>query len=296
MTPVISTPQMHMLMVLAEELHFGRAAARLRIAPPQLSLSLRRIEEVVGVRIFIRRPKVQVTPAGEALLKMGARALSEIIEGIAEARAIASGETGTVRLGFTSTVMFTRFSEVVTRFQQDQPRVQIRFQEKYSSTLVEDLRRGEVDLIVSRENADDEKIVSRKLIEDRIMLVVPERHPANTGSAVKLADFGDETLIFFRRPVAPAYHDKIFKACRSAGYDPAVVQEIDSWSATLALVRSGYGITLGTSAQHDLRLPGLAFCEIGDPLPDASFWLSHCPAHVPPAARRLLDRLNEAFA
>ena len=283
--------QLKALIVLAEELHFGRAAERLGIAQPQLSLVIRRIEQQSGVTAFTRRPAVSLTPAGAALVAMAERVRSELASGVEDARAVAAGRLGHVSLGFTGAALFTPIGQWLRTFQKDNPGVQLVLREGPSGPLLRQMEAGGLDVVITREPATAPGSISHRLADDEILVVLPSDHPLTTKPSLSLRELGDEPVIFFSRFSAPNYFDKIMAACNAAGWYPRIIQEVESWGATLALVRSGFGITLGTAALANLQISGLSFRSVPDPLPDAAFWISAIETRISPAARRLFDVL-----
>lgn len=287
MTPI----QLNALVVLAEELHFGRAAERLGIAQPQLSLLIRRIEQQSGVTAFARRPAVSLTAAGAALVAMAERVRSELATGVEDARAVAAGRLGRVTLGFTGAALFTPIGQWLRTFQAENPGVQLSLREGASGPLLRQLEAGALDVVITREAATLPGSISHRLLDDQILLVLPEDHPLATKASLTLRELSDEPVIFFNRFGAPNYFDRIMHACNVAGWYPRVVQEVESWGATLALVRAGFGITLGTTALADLQISGLSFRTMPDRLPDAAFWISCLENRQSSSARRLFEAL-----
>ena len=287
----MTSAQLKALLVLAEELHFGRAAERLGIAQPQLSLVIRRIEQESGDVAFSRRPAVALTPAGAVLVAMAERVRGELATGVEDARAVAAGRVGHVSLGFTGAALFTPIGQWLRSFQSDNPGVQLSLREGPSGPLLRQMEAGGLDLVIAREASTAPGSVSHRLVDDRIVLVLPGDHPLTKGPSPSLRALSNEPVIFFNRLGAPHYFDRIMAACNAAGWYPRVTQEVDSWGATLALVRAGFGITLGTAALASLQISGLVFRPVSDPLPDAAFWISGVDSRLTPTAHRLLDVL-----
>ena len=289
--PIMTAAQLRALLVLAEELHFGRAAERLGIAQPQLSLIIGRIERESGVVAFTRRPRVALTPAGAVLVAMAERVRGELAAGIEDARKVAAGRVGHVSLGFTGAALFTPIGQWLQTFQRDNPGVQLSLREGPSGPVLRQMEAGGLDIVIAREASMAPGAVSRRLVDDQILLVLPTGHPLAARPTISLRELGDERVIFFSRLGAPNYFDRIMAACHAAGWYPRITQEVDSWGATLALVRAGFGITLGTAALASLQIPGLVFRAVTDPLPNAPFWISGIESSLSPAGRRLLDVL-----
>jgi DNA-binding transcriptional LysR family regulator len=106
--PELPLQQLHAFVVLAEELHFGRAATRLGIAQPPLSQQIRRLEDKVGHALFSRGPgRITLTPAGRELLPAARHALNGLADGLAAARDVGSGRTGRLRIGFAASIALT---------------------------------------------------------------------------------------------------------------------------------------------------------------------------------------------
>ena len=285
--------QLKALVVLAEELHFGRAAERLGIAQPQLSLVIRRIEQQSGVVAFTRRPAVALTPAGATLVAMAERVRSELAAGVQEARAVAAGRLGHVSLGVTGAALFTPIGRWLRTFQEHNPGVQLALREGPSGPLLRQMEAGGLDIVIGREAGTAPGTTTERLVDDAILLVLPSDHPLAAKPSLRLRELGDEPVIFFSRFGAPNYFDGIMQACNEAGWYPRITQEVDSWGATFALVRSGFGITLATAALASLEISGLAFRTVPDPLPNAAFWISCVKPRLTPAARRLFDVLTK---
>lgn len=292
MKRVISPRQFEALFVLRDELHFGRAAIRLGVAQPHLSATLRRVEEVVGFSIFERRPAVRLTPAGAVLLKAGAHMLAEVEAGIAEARMVAAGTKGIVRIGYIPAAIFAGLADAVTLFARDNPLVEFTLREAPAPSLYEQLSRGDLDLIVVRADGSTQPLQSVKLLEERMLAMLPDGHPVSGCDPISLERLNDDRFIFFRRSGAREYVDRLMSAAQNAGFKPAHIQEVDSWMSAAALVRSGFGITLATSVHQTFAVPGVRFCAIKEALPDVSFHLYFDPARIPASAAEFIKVLQ----
>ena len=282
---------MQALVAVADELHFGRAAERLGMAQPQLSELIRRVEDQAGFLAFVRRPQVTVTPGGKVLVRMARRVLAEVAAETTRARAIASGKAGIVRVGFSAPSMLTGLPKTLRRFAEDHPDVVVELVEYTSAPLGEELEAGRCDLIVTRQPQPTARAQTVRIEPDHVLLALPDGHQA-IRQHVRLAQVADENFIFFRRSAAPAYYDRLMAACRTAGIQPRVVLEVDSWVATFALVGAGWGLSFATETASRLGFPGVTFCELGDEEVDASFWLAWIPAQTSAAAERLCAALQ----
>jgi DNA-binding transcriptional LysR family regulator len=287
----MNTREMRALIMLAEELHFGRAAQRLGMVQPVLSELIQRVETEAGVTAFVRRPKVAVTDAGAHLIEGTRRALWQIDSSMEQARLVAAGNAGVVRVGLISAALLTPIPYLLRRFAGADPRVHLRLSEAPTGRLLESLDRGEIDLAVTRHSPERSAFKSTHILSDRIELIVPEGHPAAGGPPVQLATLKGEEFVFFGRSAAPLYYDRILQACHAAGLNPTVAQEAESWGATLAMVAAGFGIAIGTSSLRAAAFPGVAFCPVSDAMPDVSYELTYDRARVSPIAAKLTTLL-----
>jgi DNA-binding transcriptional LysR family regulator len=134
---------LHAFVVLAEELHFGHAAARLGIAQPPLSQQIRRLEDKVGHALFSREPgRVALTPAGRELLPAARRALSSLADGLAASRAVGSGRTGRLRIGFAASLALTVLPGLLRTHRERFPEVRLDIHEMTTAPQLAALHEG----------------------------------------------------------------------------------------------------------------------------------------------------------
>jgi len=291
----ISQREMRALLVLAEELHFGRAAEKLRVAQPQLSQLIKRIERVVGFDVFTRRPSVHLTAAGETFIAGARRAEANLRLSVEEGRAIAAGRRGSVRIGFSDAAMLTKLPTVLQSFSQAVPDVALHLVEGNSVNLLHQLSQGGLDLAITRQQAEDPSLTSVRVVEDEMVFAVPEGHWASTRKSVRVADFSNERVVIFTRAAAPKYHDSVLRASYAAGFAPAALQELDSRAATMALVAAGFGIAFATAVSQRTGHPGVVFCKISDPMPDVSFWASFNPDRLSGPATVAVEYIRQGL-
>lgn len=287
----ISPKQAEALLVLAEELHFGRAAERLGIAQPQLSDLIRRLEEVAGLAIFVRRPQVRLTAGGAALAATVERVSKEIHEGIEEAKAIASGDSGSVSCGYSGTSLFTHIGRNIAGFRAANRAVRLKLREDTTSAILEMLDKGQLDLAVCREPAKDPAAKSVQVLSETWLLMVPQDHWCANEASIRLARLQSENWVLPTTAYAPEYIARVMRAWSDAGLDPNVIQVTDTWTMSLALVRAGLGICFATESMRDLGFSEVAYCEIEDELPTMPLWVSYFPSRLTPAGERLLSAI-----
>ncbi|MFE6775992.1 LysR family transcriptional regulator [Streptomyces sp. NPDC057702] len=262
--PELPLPQLYAFTVLAEELHFGRAAARLGIAQPPLSQQIRRLEERVGYPLFRREPgRVALTPAGGELLPAARHALAELGAGLAAARAAGGGQAGRLRIGFAASLALTVLPGLLRTFRERFPAVRLDIREMTSAPQLTALREGSIDVGLLREPPEDAPegagLRFRTVVDERFVAVLPAAHPLAAGRVVPLARLADEPFVLLPRAAGPRFHDRIVAVCQGAGFTPRVAQHAVEWQTVCALVETGLGVSLAPASVRRLRLRGVAY-------------------------------------
>jgi DNA-binding transcriptional LysR family regulator len=248
-----------LLIVLAEELHFGRAAERLQSAQPHVSARLKAIEQSLGFVLFQRRPNVALTAAGAVFLKAVRRASAELQASAERAFAISAGEVGSVSVGCASTVLATDIPEALQAFRAAHPEVNLRLREMHSSDHAAALDSGLIDVALTRQPMPAARFRSVRLLEEPFVAALPEAHSCAGRPSLHVEDLAAEPFVLFRRELAPILHDQITALCAVSGFSPSIVQEADEWHTVLGLVRSGFGVSLAPAGLQALRWRGLAY-------------------------------------
>ncbi|MFH8368517.1 LysR family transcriptional regulator [Streptomyces sp. NPDC018031] len=260
--PELPLPQLHAFTVLAEELHFGRAAARLGIAQPPLSQQIRRLEEKVGHPLFLRGPGrgVALTAAGRELLPAARRSLTGLADGLAAARAAGAGRTGRLRIGFAASLALTVLPGLLRTFRERFPEVRLDIHEMTTAPQIAALRERTLDVGLLREPPEDEpELRFRTVLTEPFVAVLPATDPRAAHRTVRVAQLADSPFVLLPREAGPRLHDRITALCAAAGFTPRVVQRAVEWQTVCALVEAGLGVSLAPAGIRRIRLKGVAF-------------------------------------
>lgn len=262
--PELPLPQLHAFVLLAEELHFGRAAARLGIAQPPLSQQIRRLEDKVGHALFSREPgRVALTSAGWELLPTARRVLTDLADGLAAARAVGSGQTGHLRIGFAASLALTVLPGLLRTFRERFPDVHLDIHEMTTAPQISALRDKTIDIGLLREPpADEAELDFETVLTEPFVAVLPSTHPLATQRTVPLAQLANSPFVLLPRTVGPQLHDQITGLCTAAGFTPRVVQSAVEWQTVCALVKTGLGVSLAPASIRRIRPKGVAFRRI----------------------------------
>jgi DNA-binding transcriptional LysR family regulator len=249
--------------VLAEEKHFGRAAQRLSLSQPPLSLAIRQLEEEIGARLFERTSRnVSLTAAGVALQREAEVLLRRTEETRLLVKAIADGKEGRLRLGFGSSMLYRGFPRILDAFQAASPDIELSVQELNSTEQVEALQRDEIDLgfIHGREVPDH--LDGFRYHAEPFVACVPRDHPCAGARTLRLSRLRDDEFVLFSRNVSPDYYQSIIATCLSAGFSPRVRHQVRHWLSVVSFVANGLGVALVPSTLKASNMAGAVFVPI----------------------------------
>jgi DNA-binding transcriptional LysR family regulator len=257
---------LYSFLVVAEELHFGRAAVRLGIAQPPLSQQIKRIEEAIGHRLLDRDTRnVSLTPAGEDFARTARAVLQQLAVGVERAREVATGEAGRLAVAFTPTTALRLLPRIVPAFRAEYPRIEVELTEMLPDALIAALRTGQADVAVMRDPTPAEGLVAETLHEEGYVAVLPAAHPLAEGDFT-LEALADDPFVLFPRNAESQSVARVFALCAEAGFVPRGVQQVPGWQTAIALVGSGMGVTILPEAVENLQLPGIVYRPIASPI------------------------------
>lgn len=239
--------QLRHFTVLAESLNFRRAAERLYIAQPALSVSIRRLEDELGVRLFTRgRRGVELTEAGRAALGDAVRALQAAARVREQALAAVNGEVGTLRVAFVGTATYRLLPQTLQRLSRTRPGIRLELYERNTDAIVAGLESEQFDVGIVRYPMKSVPGMTLDIIEkDRYCVALPAGHRLAARRKVPLRALAGEPFLVPSAAESPALHHLVLSACQRAGFMPIVArQEAVQLLTTLALVESGFGVAL----------------------------------------------------
>ncbi|MCS0584090.1 LysR family transcriptional regulator [Massilia pinisoli] len=310
--------QLRYFVTVAEELHFGRAAARLHMTQPPLSQAIAALEDGLGTALFLRnRRTVALTPAGSALLPEARRILLEAALLPDLARRAASGETGRLALAFITSADYSVLPPFLRRYSERYPGVQLSLQEATSDVQVDELLRGRIDagLLIpplperARAALDYMKVLDEPLIlcAPAGLALAPARARATTsrraaaaatsgglhpGAPVRLQDLPPLPLIIFPREISPALHDAILSCFRAAGITPAIGQQAIQMQTIVSLVSAGMGLALVPQSVSNLMRPGVEYRALADATPLVETGIAWRRDNASPVLKGFLELLR----
>ncbi len=247
--------------ILAEQLHFGRAARLLNLSQPALTKQIRHLEDELGGELLFRgRHGTKLTTLGEKFL-LGARPLvRDSDELVALTRRAARGEGGRLRIGFGFHT-FELVPRIVVRLRKSLPNVDISLRDMSTAEQTEALRSEKIDLGFVRLPAARD-LASLPVVEDRVMLVsgATSQLPLD----LDLAACREEPFVLISRQRSPSFHRHVLSLCAKHNFHPRIVQEVPEVTTALALVRAGLGLAMIPQSFGASRFAGVRFHILKD--------------------------------
>jgi DNA-binding transcriptional LysR family regulator len=263
---------------VAEELHFTRAAERLGIKQPPLSFQIRQLERELGTSLFHRLTRgVELTESGTLLLDEARWVLDQVERIKAGVQSRGRGETGCIHLGFAGATCFQPLVPgIISAHRERYPSVLVSPEERNTPLLVAGLRSGEIDVAFIRPPlSDSEGLEVELLVEEPMVIALPESHPRARDRSLPLAALAEETFILFPRAVAPDLHDTIIASCLRAGFSCKLSQDAPQILTTVLMVAAGLGVSIVPQSITQIRLAGVAYIQVEGEAPRAPISLAY---------------------
>lgn len=243
----------------AEELHFGRAAARLHITQPALSQQIRAFELELGAKLFERSTRtVTLTGAGQAVLPAARRVLSDV-DLVRRAVAVGSEHVvGSVRLGFAGASSRHALSTLTRAARARMPGVELVLEgQTYASIAENRVRSGAIDIGFSRLPLSTPDLEHHVYEREQLVVVMPIDHPLAAPGAIDVAELAREPFVTFPPDAGSSVRTALMLVAQNAGFSPNIVQEAPDSSTILGLVDAGVGLTITVSSVLHIKSPTL---------------------------------------
>lgn len=260
--------QLRYFLMVAETLHFGRAAEQLHIAQQPLSFQIKHFEDELGIKLFKRTTRsVALTPAGEALLAEVRGGLGRIERGLELAKRIARGEGGNLRIGYNSASLYNVMPPIVRQFRERFPQIEVVLLELNPFTLERQILSEDIDVgIVLSTGVRMDGLTYEAIYQEHSAVALPKDHPLAQRTRISLRELADEPFVMYARRVHQELFDQIIALCHVAGFSPTIVQEAVSETAVVGLVSAGLGVALVASSISSLRPDEVVYRPLVEPL------------------------------
>jgi DNA-binding transcriptional LysR family regulator len=250
--------ELRAFLVLAEHLHFSHAAEVLHVSQPALTKQMQRLEAKVTGPLLVRGyRKVALTPAGEILRDRARRLLrdAEVTEQMA--RLAVNGKAGVLRMGFGIGSLAAGLPDMLMRFRQQFPDVQVFMRDMSTPNQIEALYQGEIDVGFVRLPVESAELVTVPVLEETLVAAIPHGMSFRKG----LPDLRNEPFVVISRSSSVSFFDHLVQTCRAAGFSPRIVQEVNELLTVLFLVQAGAGVSLVPSSASRMRVPNVRLLD-----------------------------------
>ena len=249
---------------VAEERHFGRAAARLHIAQPPLSQQIKALEAELGVQLLRRTTrKVDLTDAGEAYLERVRPLLVGVDAAGFEARSVAAGTIGRLTIGCVGSATYSLLPRLVRGLAAELPGIDFAFQgEMLVPDQVRSLADGTIDIALLRPPIHDATLTVEVLRHDRLVVALATDHPLATRRGLSVADLEGNELVVHTERRGAVMHNVVVELCRAAGFEPRFRAEVSETSTLLTLVAGGLGVAIVPEPVTSLTLAGVTYLPL----------------------------------
>lgn len=279
MNSLLDIRRLRYFVAVAEELHFRRAAERLRMSQPPLSQHIQALEDELGLKLFERtKQSVHLTPAGRGLLERARRILAEVETTRTELRAVARGEGGELRVGFTeSSGLESFFHKALHAFRASYPGVRVTLQDLPSLRQIEALHRRELDLGLIRKPPGrlTSEIAVEPLRDDALVAAMHWSHPLAREQRISIARLRDEPFITYPRVIGISLFQHVYELATAADFFPNIVHETRNSVAMIGMIASGLGVGIVPSVLRRISLEDVRFVDIEEAAAKSTLYVAY---------------------
>ncbi|EBG1400348.1 LysR family transcriptional regulator [Salmonella enterica subsp. enterica serovar Stanley] len=260
---------------VAEELHFGRAAARLNISQPPLSQQIQILEQQVGARLLARTNRsVALTAAGRQFLVDSRHILSLVNDAAARAERLHQGEAGEIRIGFTSSAPFIRaVSHTFSLFRQSYPGVHMQTREMNTREQIAPLNEGVLDIGLLRNTPLPDTLNREVILHEPLMAMIPREHRLAQKPVVSLTELAEEPFVFFDSHVGTGLYDDILGLMRRYNLSPTITQEVGEAMTIIGLVAAGLGVSILPASFKRVQMSEMRWVPLAEEDAVSEMWL-----------------------
>ena len=288
---------LHVFSVVAEELHFGRAAQRLHISQPPLSQSIRKLEDILGAKLLIRSTRsVRLTAAGAELHRRVQQLAADADAMVRAVQQTAKGEVGHLIIGLTPSAAYSNLSEVLYEFRRRYPIVRLDLREMNSNAMPEALHQRHLDLALLRPPFADPDLAPLRVYEEPMLVAMRKDHPLARKRWVTMNQVLDHDMVGYSRQNS-RYFSQIQQLMIGAAEKPARITMDSMIPTILTLVEAGFGLALVPAALSRMRADTLVYAGVRGPgAMRAELLAARQPSSVNPAIDHFIAIMQAAGA
>jgi len=283
--------------VLAEELHFGKAAKRLYISQPPLSRQIMDLEEELGVRLFNRTKRnVQLTSYGKYLKEESYKLFIQIDVIKNHLQSMKDGVSSQVKISYVGDFMYSIFPEILSRLRKNYPMIQTVLSELDTESQISSLMTGLVDIGFIRTPVEEKSLAIKRIIEESFALVLSKSHPLASRKKPPLKEMANEPYVGLSPRCSPSIRNNVISICNKAGFLPNVVHAVSQIHSIVKLVERNLGYSIIPSGIKEAFQQKVRFFELDDYPERAELSLAYNPKQIDETSMKVIDLvLNHPF-
>jgi DNA-binding transcriptional LysR family regulator len=264
----VTLKQLRSFIAVAEELNFTRAAGRLHVSQPALSVQIANLERDIGVELLRRTSRsVALTEAGRGLYEDSRRLLADLERASARARRAHEAVGATVRIAYTASVAYEALPRILDELERAEPGLEVVATQTWSVQAIESVTLGEADVALVREYADREGLRSELVRREPLEVVLSTRHVLAGRAHLTVDDLRGQTVVVVPEALAPGFHGVVARLCERRGFRPVQVELLspDNREPLLAhLARHEDRLFVGPASMAGLGWDGIRHLPLVD--------------------------------
>lgn len=284
-------------LVVAQELHFRRAAEKLCISQPGLSTQIKQLEEGLQLPLFHRdKKKVSLTAAGHYFKEEAAFLLNHLERAKTQLRLLGDGHLGELRIGFLGSAMQRVIPDLLVALKKQNPKVRTSLEELSNRAQIDALQRDRLDMGFVRLKRVPPDMVLYPVYRDTFSVVVPKSHGINAANFMGMHELAQEDFILFSQAYSPLYYDTVMSICEDAGFTPRISHKSVHAHTIFKLVENTLGIAIvPTALQYgfDLKVDFIELKNIRQRAVLSAVWKAQNRNPVLPPTIELLKKLHD---
>lgn len=291
--------QAETFLAVAEELHFGRAADRLRMAQPPLSRMIKQLEQQLGAELFIRSTRsVELTSTGEALIEPARHLVMASQAAIRTVENTIAGKVGHIRMGFAGASTYRSIGDIFHRLRHEKPGISLDIQSAmFSPDGLQNVLDKDLDMAIGRWDFLPADLDSHVMAVEEVIVALPPSHRLADADAVSMQDLAEDAWVSLPVGSGSALQNRLTTLAVASGFVPRITQTApDSWALMVLVgVEIGCAITV-SSVSENLPDPGVRFKKLADsPNPPLEVRLIWRKDNLTPAVNTAVSIAKELF-